>query len=65
MAFLMVCNLDTPPVAPAACPVENITYIENFWDSGLTLEQTSELMGGVILLWVTAYLFTVLKRMFF
>lgn len=64
MAYLMVCNLETPPVAPEVCPVENITYVQNFWDSGLTLEQTSELMGAVVLLWSVAYVFSRVKTMF-
>lgn len=63
MAYLMVCNLDVPPVAPATCPVENITYVQNFWDSGMTLEQTSSLIGAVVLLWATAYVFTRVKSM--
>lgn len=64
MAFLVVCDLEVAPVPPATCPVENTIYIQNFWDSGLTLEQTSELIGAVVLLWAVAYVFSRVKAMF-
>lgn len=63
MAYLMVCNLEVPPVAPETCPPEAISYYQNFWDSGLTMAQTSELISGVVLLWVVAFVFVRVKRM--
>lgn len=63
-AYIMVCNVETPPVPPATCAVENITYVPNFWDSGLTMDQLSELIGAVVLLWAIAYVFSRVKTMF-
>jgi hypothetical protein len=62
MPFLMVCDLAVAPVPPEVCPVDHVLYYQNFWDSGLTLDQTSALIGGVLALWAVAYIFTVLKR---
>lgn len=64
MPYLMVCNVETPPAAGEPCPPEAIQYYQNFWDTGMTLEQTMELTGLVVVLWVTAYVFTQVKRMF-
>lgn len=64
MAYLMICNVETPPLPGQPCPPESIEYYQNFWDSGMTLDQTMELTGMVILLWVVAYVFTQVRRLF-
>ena len=64
MAYLMVCDVEVPPVPGESCPPESIQYYQNFWDSGLTMAQTTELVGLVVVLWVVAYVFTQVRRSF-
>lgn len=64
MASIMVCNLEPAPSPGQPCPPEAIEYYQNFWDTGLTMAQTSELVGLVVLLWVVAYCWTVVRRVF-
>lgn len=64
MAYIMVCNVDTPPPPGEACPPQSVEYYQNFWDSGMTMAQTTELIGYVVLLWVVAYVFKEIRRVF-